>query len=315
MPSVKRSRAIIPVEIKGIRSLVQALLVLANLVESVRERIVEVKRQADARLLVQAEESRVVVRTAVAADDVRVQNLGEIRSPVVQKPFPEVRIIERREATEVINEELGALARGTEAVGNAQRLEKRLIGDFGCIDVRILNHRLGNIAPCLGKSLSGKRIHVRYLLESVTLIEPLGVIPDVADLQQHVAAEFALVGQIKSIGVADLAVRINPEVQRFKRAIRSRKKARNQRLAGWNGCQGRHRACGSVRPNAEGVAGVRVSASDACSGFVRTRAADVITETDSQRRDHHDADAVDAVKHSRITTAQDGFPVSKQAAK
>jgi len=85
MPPVKRSRAIIPVEIKGVGSFVQALLVLANLVEGMGERVIEVKRQPDVRPLVQAEESCVIVRTAVTANDVRIQDLVEIQPAVVYK--------------------------------------------------------------------------------------------------------------------------------------------------------------------------------------------------------------------------------------
>src|SRR6266478_2582690 len=97
MPPVKGSRTIIPIELKGIRSLVQAFLVLANLIEGMRVRIVEVKGQAGRGRFAQAHEPGVVVRAAVTADDVRVQDLVQIR-PGTVVVFPEVGVVKRRES-------------------------------------------------------------------------------------------------------------------------------------------------------------------------------------------------------------------------
>src|SRR5437660_2156462 len=62
---VEGGRTIIPVEIKGIGGLVQALLVLANLVERMRVGVVERKIQARRGRLVQTNESGVVIWTAI----------------------------------------------------------------------------------------------------------------------------------------------------------------------------------------------------------------------------------------------------------
>ena len=97
MPAVELRRAVVAVEIERIGGFVQALLVLANLVECMGERVVESKCHTHRRLLAQAEESCVVVRAAIAADNVGVQDLVRVQTTDAIG-FPKVGVVERRES-------------------------------------------------------------------------------------------------------------------------------------------------------------------------------------------------------------------------
>src|SRR5260370_14262268 len=202
---VKLRRAIIPVEIEGVGGLVQTLLVLADLVERVGERVVKIKCQSHVCRLVQAEESRIVVGTAIAADDVRVQDLIHVRSAVTRpKTLPEVRQIAVQESrlsiTEVVDEKLSAGTRRALAGRRSKGLKVRLIWNPRWVESAIHHcgsigaHSLRDIAERFSKRLPAQGMHIRYLLQGVALIQHFVVIADVSNFQQHVAAEFALVG-------------------------------------------------------------------------------------------------------------------------
>src|SRR5437899_1944672 len=78
MATIELSRAIVAVELEGVGSFVEALLVLANLVERMREGVIEVEGQAHVSALAEAEEAGIVVGAAMATDDVGIENLAKV---------------------------------------------------------------------------------------------------------------------------------------------------------------------------------------------------------------------------------------------
>ena len=100
--AVKLSRAIIAVQIEGVECFVEALLVLADLVERVRERVVEVKGQTGRGRFAQAHEPCVVIGATMTADNIGIENLVAVKAGAIL--FPEVGEVEGLEAGQIVRE-------------------------------------------------------------------------------------------------------------------------------------------------------------------------------------------------------------------
>src|SRR5260370_25317716 len=137
--------------------------------------------------------------------DVGVEDWFRVGAAVTRpKRLPEGGQIVVQEArlsiTEVVDEKCSAGPRRALAGRRSQGLQVRLIWNPRWVESAIHHcgsigaHSLRDIAERFSKRLPAQGMHIRYLLQGVALIQLFGVIADVSNFQQHVAAEFALVG-------------------------------------------------------------------------------------------------------------------------